>query len=502
MDCPGDLADEVMALEAYAEAQPQPWRVPWTPNPKQREFLSLHCREVLYGGSVRGGKSGALLLAALQYVHVPGYAAIIFRRTYPELLGADGLIEQSHRLLDGTGARWVKSELTWVFPSTATLRFGHIQHEDDKLQYHGQAFQFIGFDELTHFTESMYTYLFSRCVPPAAGARPELARVPLRVRGTTNPGGPGHKWVKARFAIRDDGSQDAERAVNHETGEPRPFIRATLQDNAANVNVEEYRRGLTNLDAATRANLEFGRWVQDGHGLVYSGFNRKRSLVSFFDVSRGPWFFILAVDLGSSMAKKTTAFVLLAYHGERNEVVVVQSEKRAAMIPSTIAARIQEFQDAWPLEQVVVDQGGLGGGYIGEFQTRFGELITGVEKKNKLGYRHLMNGAFEKAELLVVGAESQSGDVEGPNTDLAAELETLPWAEGGLDCEKGADDHLSDALLYGWRSCLGFAAEAPAKRPEPGSAEWARAEEARMEAAASEAVRWETETPWYEGGVD
>ena len=94
----------------------------WVHNPTQVEyaFLLLRCLEAMFGGAAGGGKTEALLDAALQYVDVPGYAAIIFRRTYPELANADGLIPRSLEWLAATDARWNQGRHTWIPTSTST----------------------------------------------------------------------------------------------------------------------------------------------------------------------------------------------------------------------------------------------------------------------------------------------------------------------------------------------------------------------------------------------
>ena len=47
------------------------------PTPRQQAFLLLDCPEALFGGAAGGGKSSALLMAALQFVDVPGYASLL-----------------------------------------------------------------------------------------------------------------------------------------------------------------------------------------------------------------------------------------------------------------------------------------------------------------------------------------------------------------------------------------------------------------------------------------
>jgi hypothetical protein len=240
--------------------------IPYKPHPRQHAFLWLDCQEALYGGAAGGGKSDALLMAALQYVDVPGYSAILFRRVYPDLKQAEGLIPRSKEWMSNTDARWNENDHRWTFPSGATLTFAHLQYEDSKYHYQGAAFQFIGFDELTQFTDSQYRYLFSRLrrpkitddLPPAVRRRREaLGRVPLRMRGASNPGGAGHRWVKHRLILKETDPDDPEDTV--ERAQERIFIPAKLQDNPS-LDRAEYERSLANLDRQTREQLLNGDW--------------------------------------------------------------------------------------------------------------------------------------------------------------------------------------------------------------------------------------------------
>jgi predicted phage terminase large subunit-like protein len=118
-----------------------------------------------------------------------------------------------------TDARWNDNDHRWTFPSGATLTFAHLQHEDDKYNYQGAAFQFIGFDELTQFTETQYTYLFSRMPAPEDALHDgPLGQVPLRIRAASNPGGPGHDWVKQRFGIYRTRATSRDRRRSSATG--------------------------------------------------------------------------------------------------------------------------------------------------------------------------------------------------------------------------------------------------------------------------------------------
>lgn len=214
--------------------------IPQDPTYRQGQFLLYQGKEALYGGAAGGGKSSAVLMAALQYVGVPNYAAIIFRRTYKDLALPGALMDRAHEWLDQTDAKWKDNDKTWIFPSGATLTFAYLATDADKYNYQGAEFQCVIFDELTQFEESQYRYLFSRL------RRLKGSRVPLRARAASNPGGRGHNWVRQRFLVEGE-----------EKG--RIFVPARLEDNP-HLDVEEYEQSLMELDSVTRAQLRNGDW--------------------------------------------------------------------------------------------------------------------------------------------------------------------------------------------------------------------------------------------------
>lgn len=194
--------------------------------------------EALFGGAAGPGKSSALLMAALQYVHIPGYSALLLRRTYRDLALPGALIPMSHEWLGGR-ASWRELDHTWTFPTGATLTFGYLEHENDKYRYQSTEFDCICWDELTQFTESQYRYLFSRLRRKAGST------LPLRVRAASNPGGVGHDWVKLRFIGSDDPN--------------RVFLPAKLSDNP-HIDQVAYVQSLGHLDPITRQQLLNGDW--------------------------------------------------------------------------------------------------------------------------------------------------------------------------------------------------------------------------------------------------
>lgn len=211
---------------------------------KQAAFLLLSNREALYGGAAGGGKSQALLMGALQYVDVPGYAALLLRRTFTDLALPGALMDRAQQWLSGTDADWHDRDKTWHFPSGATLTFGYLDTALDKYRYQSAEFQYIGIDELTQFPEVDYRYMFSRL------RRLKGVKIPIRMRNGSNPGGRGHDWVKQRFLVEG-------------RSKGRIFIPALMTDNPY-LDIEQYRESLGELDSTTRKQLEEGDWSVRG----------------------------------------------------------------------------------------------------------------------------------------------------------------------------------------------------------------------------------------------
>lgn len=271
------------------------------PHPTQQVFLNMTDKEVFFGGSAGGGKSDALLMAALQYVDVPGYSSLILRRTWPDLNSPGAILDRAKDWLRETDAHMREGGRRWEFPSGAKLSFGTLQYDKDKYRYQSSEYQFVGFDELTHFGEPAYTYLFSRirkptlvCLScshslspmrnakgeqvyrhergaacknpfpdpmvldqyPASDSGLTIFDVPLRMRGASNPGGYGHQWVKDRFI-------DPERRVKTSV-----FIPSSLKDNPS-LEYKSYVENLMHLSPIDRERLLGGDWDVTEQGNMF-----------------------------------------------------------------------------------------------------------------------------------------------------------------------------------------------------------------------------------------
>jgi len=233
----------------------------WKPQPKQIEFMKRPEYEALYGGAAGGGKSDALLAEALRQVNIREYRAIIFRKTYPQL---SELIDRSRSIYKPAypKARYNTTEHAWTFPSGAKIYFGSMQHTQDRINYQGKRYDFIAFDELTHFSWDEYSYMFSR-------NRPSCGQTRVYIRASTNPGGIGHGWVKNRFvsAAKPLTPIKSEYSVATPDGKminlerSRIFVPSTVFDNQILLqNDPMYLANLAAMPEQERNALLYGSW--------------------------------------------------------------------------------------------------------------------------------------------------------------------------------------------------------------------------------------------------
>lgn len=249
------------------------------PASPQERFLRSTVREVGYGGQAGGGKSYGLILDALYQIGLTGYNAILFRRTYKQLMGADGLIELSKQVYPLLGGEYLKGERLWTFDKyPGTVRFAHLEHEDDVHSYEGHQYAWVGFDELQTFTERQYLYMFSRNRSSNPAIKPYT-------RSTFMPGDVGHFWVKKRFIDPDirnrarwfrrvDG-MDTAVGKKDQYAVSRLFIPARLEDNPYlwHEGKGDYEKGLHQLEAVEFRRKRLGDWDIRRTGRVYHGFS-------------------------------------------------------------------------------------------------------------------------------------------------------------------------------------------------------------------------------------
>lgn len=249
---------------------------------KQKEFIDAMEDEVLFGGAAGGGKSyGQLIDALLFAVKYKKSKQLILRRTFPEL--EKSLIRTALSIYPQAIFSYNASKHVGVFKNGSIIDFSYCDRENDVFKYQSAEYDVIRFDELTHFTEQMYTYLISR----VRGAND----FPKQIKSSTNPGGVGHAWVKSRFI--DAGAPN----VPHDG---KLFIPALVKDNVFLIDKDpDYVKRLEKLDETDKQALLYGNW-DIFEGQYFTEWDRSVHVIKPFNIPR-EWRRYFVMDYGLDM---------------------------------------------------------------------------------------------------------------------------------------------------------------------------------------------------------
>ena len=205
--------DTSVAYEEPQEEYPSDVTVIGPQDGPQEDFVASTADIVIYGGQAGGGETFGLLYIPLAYIDVPKFDAIIFRRTTKQVKNPGGLwqkAEELYGLFENAEKR--TSELKWRFwgiddkgkeAPLASITFAHMELEQDKENYQGSEVAYIGFDELTHFTRSQFTYMLSR--------NRSMSGVPGMIRATCNPDPDSFVYELIKWWIDEEGYAIKER---------------------------------------------------------------------------------------------------------------------------------------------------------------------------------------------------------------------------------------------------------------------------------------------------
>jgi hypothetical protein len=459
-----DSVEDAPSKKIPAQAKPEPIDIEqaqreilFEPNPgPQTEFLASTEQEVLYGGSAGGGKSYAMIADPVRYLNNPNAQMLLVRRSTEELRE---LISVSKQLYPRAipGIKFMERDKTWIAPSGATLWMSYLDRDDDVMRYQGQAFNWIGFDELTQWSSPYpWNYMRSRLRSTSTSG------LPLYMRATTNPGGPGHQWVKKTFI--DPGTpRKAFWATDTETGETiawpkghskegqplfkRRFIPATLFDNPYLADDGMYEANLLSLPEHQRRQLLEGDW-DINEGAAFPEFNRGLHVVEPFDIPSS-WARFRAADYGYG---SYSGIVWIAVAPDE-QLIVYREMYVKKVLATDLADMILEEESEEKIRYGVLDsslwhkRGDTGPSLAEQMivkgcRWRPADRSKGsrVAGKNEI-HRRLQVDEFTEQPRMVIFNTCRN---------LISQLPSIPLDKNNPeDVDTHSEDHLYDALRYG-----------------------------------------------------
>lgn len=437
--------------------QPVRDNVIFKPNPgPQTNFLAASEREVLYGGAAGGGKSYAILADPLRYIAHPQFSGLILRHTTEELRE---LIWKSQEMYPKIypGIKWSERKMQWQHPSGGKLWMSYLDRDEDVMRYQGLSFSYIAWDELTQWpTPFAYNYMRSRL----RTAAPDL---PVFMRATTNPGGPGHQWVRKMFIVPSAPGKSFY-ATDVETGETlvypkghskeglplfkRKFISAKLADNPYLAESGDYETMLLSLPEHQRKQLLEGNW-DIAEGAAFSEFNRAIHVVDPFIIPSS-WPRFRSADYGYGSYSAVLWFAV----APDDSLVVYRELYVSKVLAEDLAVMVMQAEDGEKIRYGVLDSScwakrGDTGPSIAErmilkgCRWRPADRSAGsrVAGKNEVHRRLQIDPMTEQPRIVFFNTCTQ----------IIADLPTLPIDKTNNEDinTKVSNDHTYDALRYG-----------------------------------------------------
>tara|TARA_B100000530_G_scaffold163178_1_gene102704 strand:- start:12560 stop:14224 length:1665 start_codon:yes stop_codon:yes gene_type:complete len=448
-----DLGDELNSLQPVSDLVEDQEVIFRPNNGPQEEFLSSSEEDVLYGGAAGGGKSFALLVDPLRYCHNPNHRGLLLRRTLDELTE---LIDKSRQLYVKAFPKAIfrESKSTWVFPSGATMWFTYLDRDKDVTRFQGQAFNWIGIDEITQYpTPYVWDYLRSRLRTTDDELRPYMS-----MRCTGNPGGVGGWWIKKMY-VDPHPSNEAFPATDIETNRQllypeghekarqplfyRKFIPARLTDNPYLMQDGRYEAMLRSLPEVERKRLLEGDW-DVAEGAAFPEFSKVKHVVDPFEMPTN-WPRIRAADYGYA----SPSCVLWGAIDWDNNIWIYRELYVKQHTAEQLADRISELEQLDPKPHYTVLDSSCWN------KTGFGPSIA--ETMMRLGVRwtpsdrNRLQGKMEIHRRLADNPLTKLPRIRIFNTcnNTIRQLAGIPLSKSNSeDVDTKAEDHAYDALRY------------------------------------------------------
>ena len=400
----------------------------------QMDFLAAPEKDVLYGGAAGGGKSFAMFIDPLRSCHFKEHRALILRKSMPELRE---LIDKSRDLYPRAfpGCKFREVEKLWNFPSGAKIEFGFLERDADVYRYQGQAYSWIGFDEITHLpTEFGWNYLASRL-------RTTNPQIKTYLRCTANPGGVGAQWVKKRYVD----PKDPNTTFQGHDGLTRKFIPARLQDNPYLAEDGDYEKMLLSLPPVQRKQLLEGNW-DISEGAAFPEFDIEAHIISPFGIPSW-WERVKGVDYGYA---SESCCLWAAIDPDDKTIIIYRELYRKGLTGDLLADTITELEagEVKSISGVLDTAAWSRTGYTGP---TIGEALIAKGHKLRRADKNRVAGKVQIHEHLRLKRETGRPRLQIFNSclNLIRELQSIPMSPNNSeDVDTHASDHAYDALRY------------------------------------------------------
>ncbi len=374
-----------------------------------------------------------MIVDPLRYCHKKAHRALILRRSMPELRE---MIDKSRELYPQAfpGAKFREVEKLWNFPSGAKVEFGFLERDADVYRYQGQAYSWIGFDEITHLpTEFSWNYLASRL-------RTTDPEIQTYLRCTANPGGVGAHWVKRRYIE----PCESNTSFTGTDGLTRKFIPAKLADNPYLAEDGVYEQMLKSLPPIQRRQLLEGNW-EVAEGAAFVEFDPNVHVITPFELPIA-WERVKGIDYGYASESCCLWGTIDINDGT---LIIYRELYKKGLTGEELGAIIGDMELVDPfsvpgvLDTAAWAKTGTTGPTVGEALVRAGHKLRRADKNR-------IQGKIQIHEFLKV-RENGRPKLQIFNTcpNLIRELQSIPLSKTNPeDVDTHASDHAYDALRY------------------------------------------------------
>lgn len=440
------------------------YRTIWRPQPKQEAALTCPATELFFGGAAGGGKSDFLLMDWVQMADEYGkYASgILFRQTNPQLeelqKRARELYTQLGAVYHGQGSK--ENPNSWVFPNGAVLKMRYLESDDDVENYQGHQYTWIGMDELGNYpTPYCWEYMTSR-LRSAHG-------VPCFIRGSANPGGRGHSWIKQRFMDNQQPNRIFYKQATSFEGKVLKntvcFIPSRLEDNQILMQADpDYEARLMNLPAHLARALRYGDWTVF-EGQIFDVFRYETHVVKPFPLDPGTWFKFCAMDWGFS---RPAAIYWMAVNAHARVVVYKEwylCKEGEFNVGLRMGAK-EVAKTAWEMcinegvIDMVADPAIWGPNQVDQNGPSIADIFEEAGFRMHKGNHDRKSGLIRVYDYLKEGTEESEGKVPMLTffPSCKAAIRTFPMLTPNPNDQEDVDtdleDHPYDAIRYGLMS--------------------------------------------------